>query len=619
MAHYYLDEQSKVAIGRRVGQVGQKFIETPLEDPGPLPELGKADTAIAAMQLGTFSLQKLSPGALEDGTGTRDAYALCAINAGDLCALHRYVGEDSGGFWAALPLCSTGSAVVDTNVISCNGCADGTSAARWKVTFHSLTLATGVINWKFDPQAIAIRKHLVSGEEDGGFYMVNDSECTWSNTTSELGLLDGIGVVGEQLKAQFIFALTPTSFSLDINFTKAATAIQYNQTVISGLPINCEICGNYDVELQSGTPLFDDFTVQVCPAGAGEYQITQLAAAASTMAAYATVSNITGDAGGNTITTITHDTAVAGTEITLNFEDNLVTLTDDQTATADTIALVAPFTSQANAFITLQYDGTKWHETTRSKLIVNASLEIARGLVSGQSAISKFGRNLDVDTGAEDVWDQGGTWVPPTQARLHDIASTQASDDGSPEDVGAHTVQIWGLTSWSANEVTETITMNGIANVPTVNAYVIIHRMQVTTYGSGGPNAGVITATAQTDATVTAVIQIGEGQTQMAIYGVPDTQVAYCTNWYANVNKSGGSGSGGVDMTLLVNPIPDEELDGFVTKATMALLYAGNSHFTHEYNPYRAIPGPAIIKVQAIGSAVNNDVSTGFDIILVDN
>ena len=84
--------------------------------------------------------------------------------------------------------------------------------------------------------------------------------------------------------------------------------------------------------------------------------------------------------------------------------------------------------------------------------------------------------------------------------------------------------------------------MDGTTNVPTLNSYVIIHRMKVLTKGATNVNVGVITATADTDGTVTARIDVGRGQSQMAIYGVPSIQTAYVFRFYSNVLKASGTG-----------------------------------------------------------------------------
>lgn len=243
--------------------------------------------------------------------------------------------------------------------------------------------------------------------------------------------------------------------------------------------------------------------------------------------------------------------------------------------------------------------------------IGDSKLDVSRGLIAGQTAVNKFGRNTDIDTGvAEDIWDAGGTWVAPTAARTHQIVSSSASDASAG--VGARTIQVCGLQTWASVETSETVTLNGTTNVPTANTYVIIHRMAVLTKGATSVNVGNITATADTDATVTAQISAGLGQTLMCVYGVPSAHKAYMTCYYGSLNESGGSV---VDFRLLVNPEPDVELTNFLTKH----LNAASSHYQHVFAPYNAIAGPAIIKIQGTSSANNTDVTAGFDMIVVAN
>ena len=248
------------------------------------------------------------------------------------------------------------------------------------------------------------------------------------------------------------------------------------------------------------------------------------------------------------------------------------------------------------------------------------SLEVARGNVSGMSAVNKFGRNIAIASGiTEDIWDQSAAWVAPTVARVHTIASTAAADDG-PAGVGARTMRIYGLTDWDTAEVSEDVTLDGAgANaVQTANSYVIVHRMKVLTAGGTNTNAGLITATANTDTTVTASILAEQGQTQMAIYGIPSTQKAYMTSFYCDVNKSGGS-AGAVDVALLFNPEPGDAATTWLTKITVGLLTTGSSHIGHVYDPPNEFVGPGILKLAATSGFSSADVSAGFDLILVDN
>jgi len=252
-------------------------------------------------------------------------------------------------------------------------------------------------------------------------------------------------------------------------------------------------------------------------------------------------------------------------------------------------------------------------------------LEVGLGNVPGYSSINKFGRApAGLQTTATDVWDRADAtptqqiWVAPTQARTHDIVSTSTSDDGDPAGVGARTVKIYGLTGWGAAEVNETITLNGTTNVPTANAYVIIHRMKVLTKGATNVNVGTISATAQTDSSVTAIIRPGLGQTEMAIYGVPSTQKLCIALIYASILKSGGAAAS-ADMGLEVNPEPDAELTNFITKHTFAAVKDGSSAVEHRFGVPKVVEGPAIIKIQGLASAADLDVSAGFDAYLVNN
>lgn len=251
----------------------------------------------------------------------------------------------------------------------------------------------------------------------------------------------------------------------------------------------------------------------------------------------------------------------------------------------------------------------------------NPALEVARGEVQGQLSVNKFGQSFNVDSGVDtDIWDAAAQpiWLPPTQARIHQIVSTDAGDDGDPVGVGARTIRIYGLTDWDTAEVSEDIVMNGITDVPTVNAYVIIHRMKVLTKGATASNVGVITATADTDGTVTAQIAAGTGQTLMAIYGVPSIQTAYMTCFYQTVIGNSGV-TQEVITKLLSNPEPNAELLNYLTKHTGGLVTTAGNHAQHFFDPYKEFPGPCIIKLQGNGSAADMRVSGGFDLILCNN
>jgi len=249
-------------------------------------------------------------------------------------------------------------------------------------------------------------------------------------------------------------------------------------------------------------------------------------------------------------------------------------------------------------------------------------LDVARGQ-HHTIGVNKFGRTENVDNGiSTDVWDRANPtddqdiWIAPTVARVHQIVSSSASDDGSPVGVGARTLRVFGLTSWDADgETTEDITLNGTTNVATSNSYVIIYRLAVLTKGATSANVGTITATADTDATVTAQIQPSAGDTQMAIFGVSSKFDCYLISFYGSVQAV--SSGKEIKITLLVNPEPDAELTNFLTRHTFGIGGSGTTAIQHMFKPYVRLVGPGIFKVNVTGDADNMDVSAGFDIILI--
>lgn len=263
-------------------------------------------------------------------------------------------------------------------------------------------------------------------------------------------------------------------------------------------------------------------------------------------------------------------------------------------------------------------------------VIMNSlALDVPAGRVPGKSALNKFGHGHDCDSGIlSDIWSRNDitkVWIPPTQARIHNIVSTSLSDDasgGAPAGIGATHIRIYGLEDWDSKEVYEDIEMNGTVNVPTSKSYVIIHRMKVTNFGVGGPNQGRITATATVDGTVTAEIYFnatlsaGSGQTTMAIWGIPSIQTAYISKYYFSIinNISAVADSG-----ILIATDPVNHPSRFTVKHRLGMSRDGSSAHEHPFNPYYKVPGPAIVKISAVPSANNVEISAGFDGYVEDN
>ena len=259
----------------------------------------------------------------------------------------------------------------------------------------------------------------------------------------------------------------------------------------------------------------------------------------------------------------------------------------------------------------------------------NWELELSKGNIYNHKPVNKFGHSpagiQDVPT---DFWERAdatptqSVWTAPTDsAQSHKVTSSSASDDTSG--TGARSIRIYGLTSWDTKEVFEDITLSGTDSLTTVNNYVIIHRMKVLTAGgtTDSSNIGDITATAYhgttTPVSITAQIESGEGQTLMAIYGIPSLQDAYITKYYGDVMKAQGTAAF-IELILKVNPEPQTQQAAFLTKHRSGATSTGTSDVQHKFFPYYKVPGPAIIKIQGIANTDDIDASAGFDLILVD-
>lgn len=246
-------------------------------------------------------------------------------------------------------------------------------------------------------------------------------------------------------------------------------------------------------------------------------------------------------------------------------------------------------------------------------------VDAARGQIGDVSTVNKFGAATDCDSGvATDVWDgaDGSTstkvFVPPTTARIHAIASTSANDAAAG--TGMQQITVYGIpTDWNQPETSEDVTMNGTTPVNTVNSYVMIHRMQKKAVGSGGTNAGIITATAATDSTVTAAILAGNRQTLMAIYGIPSGKKLLLNRLVCTALRSVAVN---VDGSLLVDDGSAIPTGGFNVKENF--IFTRESPFVRDFYPPKLITGPAIVKVQVTTDANNITCTAAFDGFVVD-
>jgi hypothetical protein len=230
------------------------------------------------------------------------------------------------------------------------------------------------------------------------------------------------------------------------------------------------------------------------------------------------------------------------------------------------------------------------------------------------SHVNKFGANRSIDTATvpEDVWTRGGLWVAPTAARVHDLASTSANDAAAG--TGMRTLQVQGISGGVVAE--EDVTLNGTSNVATVASYSRIFRLKGLTWGSGEVNAGTISATAQTDGTVTAEIETGGvNQSEMAIYSVPTGKTAYITGYYAHILKSGGASV--VNVHLAVRDAAEAN-NGWRWIHEMSESSTVGGGEQHVFAPWIEVAEQHDIRLYVHSVTANNTgIVGGFDLVLV--
>jgi hypothetical protein len=256
---------------------------------------------------------------------------------------------------------------------------------------------------------------------------------------------------------------------------------------------------------------------------------------------------------------------------------------------------------------------------------IDSVADIALGRFQGFAGVQKFGRaptGVQSAAAGADIWDRADAsptqsiWVAPTQARVHAIVSSDTNDD-IDSGTGARTIRVWGLTAWDAAETSEDVDLEGQTPVNTANSYVIIHRMRVIANGGTGYPAGTITATAATDSTVTAAIRPNIGSTAMAIYGWPSGKTLLVYDWWASIFQASAQGRDA--RVRLYHSIDPENYPGLLNELSVRGLQSnGSSSDTWEFEVPLALPGPGILKVNAVGSNDDLDFAAGFNGILVD-
>jgi hypothetical protein len=253
---------------------------------------------------------------------------------------------------------------------------------------------------------------------------------------------------------------------------------------------------------------------------------------------------------------------------------------------------------------------------TTDDLTESISRSIAAGDVSGHSFVNKFGRNPSIGTTAEDIWGYGGDWAAPLSGVRHTVKSTSNQD--SPTGSGAWTVSINGLNERFV-DTTETMTLSGLNDVPTVNKYSILHRFMVLTAGSGAANQGQLTSTASGGGNVVSIqITAGLNQSTHGIYQIPSGYTAYMLGYCMGMQNVGAGPSYIASFDGQIYAKPPGGV--FNLKQDIPLTNVGASYIErHLDNAPLKFTEMTTIKGRGVSNAGTSDVNFNFDLLLVKN
>lgn len=250
-----------------------------------------------------------------------------------------------------------------------------------------------------------------------------------------------------------------------------------------------------------------------------------------------------------------------------------------------------------------------------SELMVDTLLEISKGTVTGHSTVNKFGRNPDIAASStETIWDGSALYPFPTVAAGATIVSIWQAADVTNNRSAVLDIQgldvNWDLVDFPAtldgtDSSTEVTLGTALRRVFRVSAREDIETQNVHVGTSG-------------KAATNALVLVGENQTQMAVYTVPNGKTAYMTKYYASVNEVAARSIDGIVKMY----VTDNSTSPYPTriKHTLGLDQDATSVFEHSFAPYFEIAGKSDIYLD-FQNAVNAqaDVSAGFDLILVDD
>ena len=239
---------------------------------------------------------------------------------------------------------------------------------------------------------------------------------------------------------------------------------------------------------------------------------------------------------------------------------------------------------------------------------IASNIPIAAGEVDGWSNIHKFGAVplMSTNPGVGSVWDKSDTYYPwgafATPGPLT-IATTLANGSTSTLDDGVD-VTIIGLDE-NFLPAQETISISGSSGTGS-QTFARVYRA----YTSADNQTQIRVSTTTGTPTEVLRINIGKGQTLMAVYTVPAGKTAYLTKGTATCAANADAT---IDMMVRYGGV-----GAFRIGHTAAVAGVGGQ-YTYEFAVPVQMPEKTDIDIRTTVRSNNARVTAAFDIILVDN
>lgn len=175
---------------------------------------------------------------------------------------------------------------------------------------------------------------------------------------------------------------------------------------------------------------------------------------------------------------------------------------------------------------------------------------------------------------------------------------------------GASVMHLIGLDA-TLMDTQEFVVMDGLSAAASATAYNIIFRARIFASDAAGA-VGVISATAQTDGTISAQIVNGNNQTLMAVRTCPLDKICYIARWWGAISKKTAAFS---NIHLRAGNLSG--VSYIIQNRTV------DSSASSQFNDPFVVPLPVVggtdLWVEADSDANDVGIDAGFDLIIVDN